>query len=296
MRAAGKIWNGWTQTDGTAKWTHPLQNPQWVTSYTWEVPDRVAPPSNVTAGSGVVDLMVGAQELTHDPNARICPAIGVGGDSGFTVGTPSSVGTCAQNDANGNGSPSTKDNTLSVQLKAPGTGTGTLTLHIGIQDGPKFYYHYRAVEGPRHIELSYSFRGDFAEPKPVAARYPSVEARGVGSFVLVLPYVHGAASGDKVTGSAVISLHSMSGRVEDVALRAIRANFIPSDHFVQIKWKVTASTAKCAAVGAVVPMSMAEVAYSKTAGYVYFIVCEVANYNYRTEHSMATIRTSTLPG
>jgi hypothetical protein len=119
----------WSQSDGSATWTHSKMNPQWTVTGTWTVPDTIP------AAGGDVMMTISGTEMTHDPGASICPAIGAGGD--FTIVGGPNLGGCAQNDANGQGNPMTISKSLTVKVIPP-SGAQFANLEVGVQDGPHF--------------------------------------------------------------------------------------------------------------------------------------------------------------
>jgi hypothetical protein len=101
-------------------------NTQWAITAGWTVPDTVP-----AAGADVMLSVVGT-EMTHDPNASICPR--VGGSDGFTFAGQQSLSVCAQNDGNGQGNPATASKSTTVKLIPPSSGK-FINLVIGVQDG-----------------------------------------------------------------------------------------------------------------------------------------------------------------
>jgi hypothetical protein len=71
------------------------------------------------AGADVMLSVVGT-EMTHDPNASICPRVGASG--GFTFAGQQSLSVCAQNDGNGQGNPATASKSTTVKLIPPSSG------------------------------------------------------------------------------------------------------------------------------------------------------------------------------
>jgi hypothetical protein len=124
----------WTTiADGSAKNDVPGQ---WLTSYSWTLPQTVP-----TAGA-VLTLKADGEEKTGQPNARICPAISA--KSGFTFKgetQPAGVGVCAEAVTKPKAG-GTKTLRLLPANVAPGS---TVTLTIYVQYALEYTYTYRAV-------------------------------------------------------------------------------------------------------------------------------------------------------
>jgi hypothetical protein len=276
--------NEWTQTDGTAMWTHPTQMPQWITRYRWTVPTTVA------AQGAYVALTVNAQEETHDPNASVCPAIGVGATE-FMVGAPQAVSACAMNDQNGVGNPATKTKMLRVKLLPPDSA-GSITLAIGIQDGPSFLYTYRFAAPPNRTKIRYSFGGTVMQPK-TKTNIDALRLTGFGSFLLVFPYTDGFARGDRVEGTAQIEFLNARGHAFPVHLKAIRAKYFPASNAVQVRYRVTASTLRCAPVGRELTMTAEDdVGGDK----IFFGICNVSDFTFSRHMQTVTVKAMGVAG
>jgi hypothetical protein len=124
----------WTVADRHAEWAPQF----WKTTYDWTIPQTIP-----AAGAPLTMRMTGT-ELTKNPNARICPAMGFSGgiearSSGKSLPFPVSLGFCAES---GQSASDSKTVTLVPPSSPP---TAPLYLLMGAQDGPGYVYRYRAA-------------------------------------------------------------------------------------------------------------------------------------------------------
>jgi hypothetical protein len=123
----------WTIADGNASWDVPGQ---WLITYAWKIPATVP-----AAGAGMT-MQMSAQERIGGPGNRICPAMGAVSGFGFKgePAQPATIGFCAVAGGSANDS---KTITLVPSSAAP--AGSTLYLTVGLQDGPRFTYTYKAA-------------------------------------------------------------------------------------------------------------------------------------------------------
>lgn len=122
----------WTIGERSAQWAPepPQAAGRWRTNYAWTVPQTI-PPAGAT-----LTLKLTAAELTKNPNARICPQMGV--RSALTGSVDLSV--CAPSGGTASDSKTVR---LVPDTSPPGT---SIYLSIGLQDGPGYTYKYRAAK------------------------------------------------------------------------------------------------------------------------------------------------------
>jgi hypothetical protein len=195
----------WKPGNGSATWNVPGR---WNVSYNWTVP------ASVPAEGTTMTLRLAATELTRNPGARICPAIGV--TSGFDLkqAQPATLGVCAES---GGSAPSTPK---TVRLVPPKASPGTIVfLTVGLQDGPTYTYRYRATapkcRRPSGVDSS-------TDDCPEEVRFVFTQGgvpKGVSNNVLDMRTV-GRGSG---------SLTVRSNNLSDVSARVVReADFVAS--------------------------------------------------------------------